>query len=104
MKKVIKKEIKKLEEWMKRPLNNWTKRDWSFLCHSKDLSEEFMREFKDKINWKHISRYQELSKSFIIEFKDRLCLKILLKRDLITQEFIDNLYRPVSRFELMEIE
>ncbi|HUS51293.1 MAG TPA: hypothetical protein VMZ91_14085 [Candidatus Paceibacterota bacterium] len=104
MNKALKEEIRKLEKWMGRHLDNCSIRDWSFLCHSKDLSEEFMREFKDKINWKHISRYQELSKSFIIEFKDRLCLKILLKRDLITQEFIDNLYRPVSRFELMEIE
>ena len=103
MKEIIKKEIKKLEEWMKRPLNNWTKRDWSFLCHSKDISEEFIREFQDEVNWKHIYRYQKLSEDFIREFKNKIDLKIVLDRKIITQEFFNNLNKPLSRFELMDI-
>jgi len=47
--------------------------------------------------------YQELSFKFISEFRNKLNLNTLLNRNLITQEDINEIYRPVSRFELMEI-
>jgi len=36
------------------------------------LSEDFIREFKDKLNWYRISRYQKLSEDFIREFKNKV--------------------------------
>jgi hypothetical protein len=45
--------------------------DWNdiSLC---TLSENFIREFHDQLNWKTISRYQKISESFIREFKDKI--------------------------------
>jgi hypothetical protein len=34
------------------------------------LSDDFMREFKTKLNWGWISTYKLLSENFIKEFKD----------------------------------
>ena len=36
------------------------------------LSEDFIREFQDKVDWNKVSMYQKLSDDFIIEFQDRL--------------------------------
>ncbi len=36
------------------------------------LSENFIREFKDKVNWYNISYSQKLSENFIREFKDNV--------------------------------
>jgi hypothetical protein len=36
------------------------------------LSEQFIREFQDKVNWKKISMRQQLSEKFLAEFKDQL--------------------------------
>ena len=41
------------------------------------LSEDFIREFKDRVNWYCISAYQHLSKEFIEEFKDRLDVRFI---------------------------
>ena len=36
------------------------------------LSEDFIREFQDRVDWVYISNSQHLSEDFIREFKDRL--------------------------------
>ena len=36
------------------------------------LSEDFIREFSDRVDWVWISIYQKLSKEFRIEFADKL--------------------------------
>jgi len=36
------------------------------------LSEDFIREFKDKVNWDKISQHQTLSEDFIREFQDKV--------------------------------
>ena len=36
------------------------------------LSEEFIREFKDKVDWLYICRFQKLSEEFKKEFKKEL--------------------------------
>jgi len=38
--------------------------DWYWISRYQTLSEDFIREFQDKVNWYCISRYQKLSKSF----------------------------------------
>ena len=38
----------------------------------KKLSEEFIKEFQDKVDWHKISEYQKLSEEFIKEFKDKI--------------------------------
>ncbi len=36
------------------------------------LSENFIREFQDKVDWNYISNYQKLSENFIREFQDKV--------------------------------
>ena len=42
------------------------------ISYSQSLSEDFIREFKDKVFWAWISKCQSLSEDFIREFKDKL--------------------------------
>ena len=65
------KDIKKKLEWQKYydPDFNWNNPIFYF---DNDLSEDFIREFKDKVDWKYITKYQNLSKDFIREFKKEL--------------------------------
>jgi hypothetical protein len=44
-----------------------------------NLSEPFIREFKDKVDWEWISIYQTLSDLFIFEFINVLEIKLILK-------------------------
>ena len=46
--------------------------DWYYISATQKLSEEFIREFQDKVYWRLISNNQELSESFIREFKDKV--------------------------------
>ena len=43
---------------------------WMSISLFQKLNEEFIREFKDKLDWTFISRRQLLSDEFIVEFKD----------------------------------
>lgn len=48
--------------------------NWHCISIYNELSEDFIREFKDKLNWHCISIYQKLSKEFKEEFKEELYL------------------------------
>ena len=45
---------------------------WYLISKHQNLSEGFIREFKDKVNWYWISSHQNLSEGFIREFKDKV--------------------------------
>jgi len=45
---------------------------WIEISKYQYLTEDFIREFKDKVDWWYISYYQELSEPFIREFKDKV--------------------------------
>jgi hypothetical protein len=42
------------------------------ICHMRGLSEDFIREFQDKVNWRAVSEYQTLSVDFIREFQNKI--------------------------------
>ena len=42
--------------------------NWKIISPYQNLSEDFIREFKDKVNWFYIVRNQKLSNNFIKEF------------------------------------
>ena len=46
--------------------------DWYEIFYFYKLSENFIREFQDKVNWGYISITQKLSESFIKEFQDKV--------------------------------
>jgi hypothetical protein len=61
---------------------------WSCISHSQKLSEEFIREFKDKVDWFHISQYQKLSEEFIREFKDKVDWSYISQYQKLSESFI----------------
>jgi hypothetical protein len=46
--------------------------NWIYISAKQVLSEDFIREFQDKVNWLDISFYQTLSEGFIREFQDKV--------------------------------
>ncbi len=46
--------------------------DWVFTSKYYKLSEDFIREFQDKVDWESILIYQRLSEDFIREFQDKV--------------------------------
>lgn len=62
--------IKKLERQYGKPISEFTEFDWSRTSRYQNLSEDFIREFQDKVDWFYISLYQNLSEDFKKEFKD----------------------------------
>jgi len=102
MKKSVKQELDKILK--KHKWKSIDDIDWKWTSYYQKLSLDFIREFKDKVDWSCISHYQKLSYSFICEFRDKLDLGRLMIREIITQEDIEKMYQPVSRFELMDIE
>ena len=63
-------------EFLNKELNaNYTSLNdvnWGYISIYQKLSENFIREFQDKIDWYFILKYQELSEDFIREFKDKI--------------------------------
>ena len=43
----------------------------SYLSKGQELSEDFIIQYKNKLDWHDISKYQKLSKNFIRKFKDK---------------------------------
>ena len=61
---------KKHFEWL--TIINKYNNDWKCISEKQNLSEDFIREFQDKVDWKYISKYQKLSEDFIREFQDKM--------------------------------
>ena len=66
------KDIKKKLKWEQYYDSDFDWYDLEFYADN-TLSEDFIREFKDKVDWEFVSEYQELSGSFKEEFKKELC-------------------------------
>ena len=61
--------------------NNCTRLEWDFISCYQDLSDDFIREFSDKVHWYGISRHQVLSKKFKYEMHDRFFIKDIKTSD-----------------------
>ena len=53
--------------------------DWMSICICQNLTESFMREMKDYVKWNYAAENQKMSKDFIIEFHDRINYYCLIK-------------------------
>lgn len=77
--------------------------DWCRIVMINLLSEDFIKEFQDRICWDCVSSHQVLSSNFIIEFQDKLDLEAMLEIETISQ----NLYNKLavhSRYELLDFD
>lgn len=65
------------------------KLDWMAVSQCQSLSEEFIREFQDLVSWPAIVLYQQaLSESFLREFKDRVDWKLLSQYQSLSEPLI----------------
>ena len=64
--------------------------DWNTLSASsrENLTEDFIREFADKVNWYYISLYQHLSEDFIREFANRVNWNAVSANQRLSEDFI----------------
>ena len=63
-------------------------RNWRALSRHNGLTEEFIREFQDKVHWDCISIYQHLSEEFIREFKDDVVWTLISIYQHLSEDFI----------------
>ena len=77
---------------------------WDNISYQQTLSEDFIIEFKDKVVWHCITRNQKISPLFIYKFRDRLDIKLLILRGSITQEYLDQMTKPVKQSETRRLE
>lgn len=61
---------------------------WDYISARQQLSEDFMREFADKVDWKCISIFQHLSEAFIREFADKVDWDCISKYQHLSEDFI----------------
>ena len=61
---------------------------WLFICVYQELSEDFIREFRYKVNWYYISEYQKLSENFIREFQDNVDWNEISFNQKLSEDFI----------------
>jgi hypothetical protein len=61
---------------------------WHCISTYQKLSEKFIREFQDKVNWHYISYYQKLSENFIEEFKDKVNWNNISYSQKLSEDFI----------------
>jgi len=61
---------------------------WYYISRRQRLSENFIKEFRNKVSWYYISRYQKLSEDFIREFKDEVDWSNISKYQTLSEDFI----------------
>ena len=62
--------------------------DWTCISRYPHLSEDFIRKFADRVDWYYISAYQYLSENFIREFADRVAWGWIVKYQQLSEDFI----------------
>ena len=62
--------------------------DWICISRYPHLSEDFIRKFADRVDWYYISAYQYLSENFIREFADRVAWDWIVKYQPLSEDFI----------------
>lgn len=62
---------------------------WVEMSSHQTLSEEFMDEFKNRLDWRKISRFQELSEDFIEKHKDHLDWSGVCLNQVLSPGFMD---------------
>ena len=60
---------------------------WHCISSYQTLSENFIKEFQDKVDWFWISRRQNLSENFIREFKDKVWLEYISIYQILSDKF-----------------
>ena len=77
---------------------------WTYISQYQKLSLDFIKEFKDKVDWIYISIYQQLSLEFIREFQDKVnwdCISIYQK---LSEDFIREFQDKVNWYSISQYQ
>lgn len=66
---------------------------WSDICKTQKLSEDFLNIFKKYLDWYNISYYQTLSEKFIEKNINRLNLSSVISEQKLSEEFIEKYWK-----------
>jgi hypothetical protein len=77
---------------------------WNSLCAHQKLSEDFIREFKDKVDWTYISIRQNLSEDFIREFQDKVDWDNISEFQKLSEDFIREFQNKVNWLYISEFQ
>jgi len=78
--------------------------NWSNISAYRELSENFIRGYKDRVDWKYISGRQNLSESFIREFKDRVHWHYISSGQKLSEDFIREFQNKVDWSNIFEYQ
>jgi hypothetical protein len=76
------------EQEIRQEIKNGSGDWWAYISLYQILSEDFIREFKDRVSWYWISRCQKLSENFIREFKNEVTWSILSESQTLSEAII----------------
>ena len=74
--------------------------DWRYISKCQKLSEDFIREFQDKVYWWYISKCQKLSDDFIREFQDKVSWYEILRYQKLSESFIREFQDKVNWYRI----
>ena len=74
--------------------------NWRNISYNKNLSENFIREFQDKVYWRLISEYQKLSENFIREFQDKVNWSYISANQKLSDNFIREFQNKVNWYNI----
>jgi hypothetical protein len=62
--------------------------DWRWISGNNPLYEDFIQEFEAFVDWEAVSRYQNLSEDFIRNYKDKVDWKWISRYQSLSEDFI----------------
>ena len=83
-----------------RKFGNINKWDWFFISGYQNLSEDFIRLFKDKVGWNEIVRKQKLSEDFLEENADKVHWALVARHQNISKDFLLNIKEEYQKHYL----
>ena len=75
--------------------------NWSYVSILRHLSEDFIREFQNKVDWYYISKYQHLSETFIREFQDKVNWRCISGHQSLSEDFTREFIKRIDLTELL---
>jgi len=78
--------------------------DWNCISAYQKLSEFFIKEFQDKLNWDWISIYQKLSEEFMREFQNKGDWYFISKYQILSEDFIREFKDKISLVQISKYQ
>ena len=84
---------KKVEQELNKIMKRYNYRsivdvNWNVISIYQQLSEDFIKEFKNKLDWPCVSNYQKLSEDFIREIQDYVNWDCISYKKILSEHFI----------------